>query len=432
MVYLHDNPFNVEPASSNNSKSSYKRRRLYKIITRVLLISALSISCYFFGRNVQWQSLSESYSFDPRDADFIRYFCSQPSIVASDSMYDIPDQPEQPNELLEHVRAGYFTEEIVADTYIPKETWKDLPVKGAYYMVVRNEDLYAARSVIKSMRDHMANGTRYPWIFLNNQHFTKDFKTYVSKVIDGPVFFGKIDLRVWEYPYWIDIPLAEYKMLEQETNGVHKGSSLSYHQLLRYHTGFFFHHALFKDVEYTWRVEAGADYSCKMNQDLFLQMKNEKKKLGFVITMRESAASIPTLWTRVNEFMEYYPEHVLPEDSTIYPWIYDADEDDYNLCHFWSNFQLADLSFFRSPAYQKFFEYLDKTGNFFYERWGDAPVQTIAAALFLKKEEIKFFNEIGYTHSIATHCPYNEALLRQCSCDVTVNYGKLFITLYVV
>lgn len=58
-------------------------------------------------------------------------------------------------------------------------------------------------------------------------------------------------------------------------------------------------------------------------------------------------------------------------------------------------------------------------------RWGDAPVQTIAAALFLRKEEIHFFNEIGYTHSIATHCPYDEQLLRSCSCDVTSNYGNM-------
>jgi alpha 1,2-mannosyltransferase len=56
--------------------------------------------------------------------------------------------------------------------------------------------------------------------------------------------------------------------------------------------------------------------------------------------------------------------------------------------------------------------------------WGDAPVQTIAAALFLKREDIHFFNNIGYTHSIATHCPYDEELLRQCSCDVTQNYGR--------
>lgn len=43
-----------------------------------------------------------------------------------------------------------------------------------------------------------------------------------------------------------------------------------------------------------------------------------------------------------------------------------------------------------------YFNYLDKAGGFFYERWGDAPVHSIAAALFLKKEELHFFNEIGY------------------------------------
>lgn len=84
--------------------------------------------------------------------------------------------------------------------------------------------------------------------------------------------------------------------------------------------------------------------------------------------MREAAASIPTLWTRVNEFKELYPQYILPANSTIYPWIYDMETDYYNFCHFWSNFQLADLSFFRSEAYQKYFEYLDSTGNFFYER----------------------------------------------------------------
>lgn len=57
-------------------------------------------------------------------------------------------------------------------------------------------------------------------------------------------------------------------------------------------------------------------------------------------------------------------------------------------------------------------------------RWSDAPVQTIAAALFLEREKIHFFNNIGYTHSIATHCPYDETLLSKCSCDVLSNYGK--------
>lgn len=56
--------------------------------------------------------------------------------------------------------------------------------------------------------------------------------------------------------------------------------------------------------------------------------------------------------------------------------------------------------------------------------WSDAPVQTMAAALFMNKKDIYFFNQIGYTHTSALHCPYSETLLKQCSCDVTSNYGK--------
>lgn len=391
MVHLQDNPFNSDSVTSPNSKSAYKRRKFWKNSIRASLICTLAVVCYFFGRSVEWESLTESYAFNPRDVDFVQYFCNQPSIVASDSLYDQQRQElmeVKEIDMLEHVRAGYLDSEFSPDTSIPDSVWKDLPVKGAYYMVVRNEKLQDAKAVIKSMEDHMVNGTTYPWVFLNNQHFTNEFRTYIKQVTKAPVFFGKIDLEAWEYPHWIDIARAEYLMLEQEMNMVNKGSSLSYHQLLRYHSGFFFHHPLLRNVEYTWRVEPGADYSCQMNEDMFLMMKEQKKSLGnernacieikphvlnvfmigFVLTMREAPASIPTLWIRVNEFKDLYPDYVLSEEQTIFPWIYDAEEDNYNLCHFWSNFQLADLSFFRSEAYQKYFEYLDNTGNFFYER----------------------------------------------------------------
>jgi hypothetical protein len=45
-----------------------------------------------------------------------------------------------------------------------------------------------------------------------------------------------------------------------------------------------------------------------------------------------------------------------------------------------------------------YFDYLDKAGGFFYERWGDAPVHSIAAALFLPFEKIHYFYDIGYRH----------------------------------
>jgi hypothetical protein len=36
-----------------------------------------------------------------------------------------------------------------------------------------------------------------------------------------------------------------------------------------------------------------------------------------------------------------------------------------------SNFEIASLDLWRSPAYRSYFDFLDKSGGFFYERWGD-------------------------------------------------------------
>lgn len=68
----------------------------------------------------------------------------------------------------------------------------------------------------------------------------------------------------------------------------------------------------------------------------------------------------------------------------------------YNMCHCtlnrlppynltlavldWSNFEISDMDFWRSEPYQKFFDFLEAKGGFYYERWGDAPVHSIAAS----------------------------------------------------
>jgi alpha 1,2-mannosyltransferase len=74
-------------------------------------------------------------------------------------------------------------------------------------------------------------------------------------------------------------------------------------------------------------------------------------------------------------------------------------------CHFWSNFEIADMDFFRSDAYLSFFKHLDQAGGFFYERWGDAPVHSIGAALLLDKSDFHYFDNVGYFHSPIMHCP---------------------------
>lgn len=89
----------------------------------------------------------------------------------------------------------------------------------------------------------------------------------------------------------------------------------------------------------------------------------------------------------------------------------------------WSNFEIADMDFWRSEAYMKYFEYLDSKGGFYYERWGDAPVHSIAASLLLHKEKIHFFDQIGYRHHPFEHCPQGWTHRQgQCKCLQSDNF----------
>lgn len=95
----------------------------------------------------------------------------------------------------------------------------------------------------------------------------------------------------------------------------------------------------------------------------------------------------------------------------------------------WSNFEIGDLDFWRGEAYAKFFDYLDQKGGFYYERWGDAPVHSIGAALFARKDQIHFFSDIGYRHEPFQHCPQGEQHSRgKCWCAENENFGAFHIS----
>ena len=46
------------------------------------------------------------------------------------------------------------------------------------------------------------------------------------------------------------------------------------------------------------------------------------------------------------------------------------DGETYNMCHFWSNFEIARLDWFRSKEYEDFFTMMDRSGGFWMERVG--------------------------------------------------------------
>ncbi len=159
------------------------------------------------------------------------------------------------------------------------------------------------------------------------------------------------------------------------------------------------------------------------------------------------------------EFTAEHPEYISQDNAMGF--LSNDGGESYNLCHctrifrrcraspltlnclptVWSNFEIADLDFWRSEAYQKFFDYLESKGGFYYEvsepitssasllshlsqRWGDAPIHSIAAGLFANKDQLHFFRDIGYKHEFFQHCPSGKEWEKgKCSCDPNDNFG---------
>jgi alpha 1,2-mannosyltransferase len=69
--------------------------------------------------------------------------------------------------------------------------------------------------------------------------------------------------------------------------------------------------------------------------------------------------------------MEKYPQHILPlnNSESLLSWVTEDGGQSYNLCHFWSNFEIGSIAWLRSKPYMDYFNFLDKEGGFFYERY---------------------------------------------------------------
>lgn len=288
-------------------------------------------------------------------------------------------------------------------------------------MLARNTDLNGVISSVEQLEARFNRKFNYPWVFLNDVPFTTDFKRRVSVLTDADVSFGVIPRENWVQPDWIDEGRAQEGRNKLVRQGVIYGGSVSYRNMCRFNSGFFFRHELLTPYKWYWRVEPDVRYYCDLDYDPFLFMEEHDKVYGFTISMPEWEPTIPSLWSTVKDFITEHPQYVSPDNSMDF--LSDNAGDSYNMCHFWSNFEIADMDFWRSEAYTKFFEYLENTGGFYYERWGDAPVHSIAAALFTRKDQLHFFKDIGYKYAEFAHCPQGRQWREgHCSCNPNDNF----------
>jgi len=240
----------------------------------------------------------------------------------------------------------------------------------------------------------------YPWLFLNDVPFTEEFKKATRKLTKAEVRYETLPEEHWAVPSWINQDLFTESANILEEQDVQYAHMLSYHQMCRWNSGLFYKHPALKDMQYYWRVEPKVHFFCDVDYDVFRFMQDHNKTYGFTVQLYDSPESIPSLWPETLKFVHSH-SHYLHENNAM-RWLTDDKRrpehnqkaHGYSTCHFWSNFEIADMGFWRSQAYEDYFEHLDRAGGFFYERWGDAPVHSIALGLFEDKKKIHWYDTV--------------------------------------
>lgn len=305
-----------------------------------------------------------------------------------------------------------------------EEQLKTSPMKACFMSLLRNEDLYSILPTIRKIEDRFNKNYNYSYVFFNDQPFDKVFKKKIINIINpnSEVHFIQLPKEMWSYPDFIDLDEAAKTRVAMKD--IIYGDSESYRHMCRFNSKWFYQHPIMDQFDYYWRIEPDTGIFCDMDYDVFEYMNSNKMVYGFSISLHEYESTIPNLWPATKNFIQQRP-HFLNNDNLI-KFISDNDGDLYNQCHFWSNFEIVNLNFYRSLQYQLYVEYLDKTGIFFYERAGDAPIHSIAAALFLPQSSVKFFDTIAYHHPPYTHCPIDDAVYLKSKCDCDQNSDFTF------
>lgn len=101
-------------------------------------------------------------------------------------------------------------------------------------------------SSIINLEDKFNKNFHYPYVFLNEEPFTDEFKAAMTKASpNAQMEFGLIDKKKhWGYPSFVDESYAAQCRERMRTNGVMFGDKESYHHMCRFQSGFFFDHPL--------------------------------------------------------------------------------------------------------------------------------------------------------------------------------------------
>lgn len=176
---------------------------------------------------------------------------------------------------------------------------------------------------------------------------------------------------------------------------------IGYRHMCRFHSGEIYKHPSLSQYDWYMRLDSDSFILSPIKGDVFETMSQKNYEYAYMeTTIKEPEFVVEGLWQSTKDFMK--ANSITPKSLND-----KLENGEWGNDMFYTNFELAKFSLFRSEEYMKYYDWIDKTGNIYYNRWGDAPIHWLGVHMFTDNEKIWCIQDITYQHG---------SIVRNASC----------------
>jgi len=270
--------------------------------------------------------------------------------------------------------------------------WPPNKPKSVIYYLTYYERFSALLKSLKYLEINFNNIFHYPVvIFVDQVAMTEQsIVQQINSATNMSIFLQLVKFRM---PAFLDS-----KLIREESGNPR---TVNYRHMCRFQMKTVYEQPILDGLDYSLRLDDDSLITNPIGYDLFKYMKDNNQIYGSVRKTLDYGQNVLGLW----EAACNYAAEELPKVEYFdrFP----------RLRVYFNNFEISDMSFWRSCEYQMFVDYIDRLGGIYYLYWGDAPIKSIGVSMFVPEGKVHEFRDIGYTHKgsdLPFEIPWNGSL----------------------
>jgi alpha 1,2-mannosyltransferase len=105
---------------------------------------------------------------------------------------------------------------------------------ATFIILARNSEQGGLVQSITQLEKVFNSKYHYPYVILNDDHFTEEFMSAINNITESEVKYGFVDKDMWGYPDWVDQKKAADGRAKAVKDNVPYADSESYRHMCRY------------------------------------------------------------------------------------------------------------------------------------------------------------------------------------------------------